>query len=110
VYIKISGEPSALKSHLLCADTALIDIHAQGGPRFDLTPHPLCHPLYSSPKDYGVTLRELRDLLNPLPDDAEVVVSLFQTDGTVQAFPIDGVNEEFGIIHIEVSEEEGLIY
>ena len=40
----------------------------------------------------------------------EVVVSLFQTDGTVQAFPIDGVNEEFGIIHIEVSEEEGLIY
>ena len=57
-----------------------------------------------------MTLRELRDLLDPLPDDAEVVVSLFQTDGTVQAFPIDGVNEEFGIIHIEVSEEEGLIY
>lgn len=57
-----------------------------------------------------MTLGELRALLDPLPDDAEVVVSLFQTDGRVQAFPIDGVNEEAGVVHIEVSEEEGIIY
>ncbi|MDH3599263.1 MAG: hypothetical protein OEU26_06435 [Candidatus Tectomicrobia bacterium] len=57
-----------------------------------------------------MTLRELRALLAPLPDEAEVIVSLFKRDGTVQAFGIDGVDAAFGIVHIEISEEEGLTY
>ena len=57
-----------------------------------------------------MTLRELRSLLDSFPDDADVVVSLFRTDDTVQTFDIDGVDEAFGIVHIETSEKEGLIY
>jgi hypothetical protein len=57
-----------------------------------------------------MTLRELRELLASLPDEAEVVISLFKADGTVQAFPIDGVDEAYGIIHLEASEEEGMTY
>jgi hypothetical protein len=32
------------------------------------------------------------------------------SDGTVKAFPIDGVDEDYGIVHIEVSEESGMTY
>ena len=55
-------------------------------------------------------LRELRDLLASLPDEVEVIISLFRTDGTVQALPIDGVDEERGIVSLETSEEEGLTH
>lgn len=57
-----------------------------------------------------MTLRELSELLASLPDEAEVVISLFKSDGTVQAFPIDGVDEAYGIVHLEASEEEGMTY
>jgi hypothetical protein len=57
-----------------------------------------------------MTLREFRALLADFPDAAEVLVSLFRADGTILALPIDGVDEDAGIVHIEVSEEEGLTY
>jgi len=57
-----------------------------------------------------MTLREFRALLAEFSDTAEVLVSLFKADGTILALPIDGVDEDAGIVHIEVSEEEGLIY
>jgi len=57
-----------------------------------------------------MTLRQFRDLLVPYPDDAEILVSLFMSDGSVRAFPIDGIDEDYGIIHIEVSEESGITY
>jgi hypothetical protein len=52
----------------------------------------------------------LRELLASLPDEAEVVISLFKSDGTVQALPIDGVDEAYGLVHLETSEEEGMTY
>ena len=55
-------------------------------------------------------LRELRELLASMPDEAKVVISLFKTDGTVQALPIDGVDEIAGIVHLETSEEEEFIH
>jgi hypothetical protein len=57
-----------------------------------------------------MTLRQFRDLLVPYSEDAEILVSLFMSDGTVKAFPIDGVDEDYGIVHIEVSEESGMTY
>ncbi len=57
-----------------------------------------------------MTLRQFRDLLVAYSDDAEILVSLFMRDGTVKAFHIDGVDEDYGIIHIEVSEEAGMTY
>jgi hypothetical protein len=57
-----------------------------------------------------MTLRQFLDLLVTYSEDAEILVSLFMSDGTVKAFPIDGVDEEYGIIHIEVSEESGMTY
>jgi hypothetical protein len=57
-----------------------------------------------------MTLRQFRDLLAAYSDDAEIVVSLFMSDGTVKAFCIDGIDEDYGIIHIEVSEEAGMTY
>ena len=57
-----------------------------------------------------MTVRELYNLLDAFPDEAEVFVSLFRADGTILALPIDGVDEDAGIVHIETSEEEGLIY
>ena len=57
-----------------------------------------------------MTLRELRELLASLSDEAEVIVSLFRSDGMVQALPLDGVTEAFGIVHLETSEEEGMTY
>ncbi|ETW98119.1 MAG: hypothetical protein ETSY1_20085 [Candidatus Entotheonella factor] len=57
-----------------------------------------------------MTLRQFRDLLVPYSDDAEILVSLFMSDGTVRAFTIDGIDEDYGIIHIEVSEEAGMTY
>ena len=57
-----------------------------------------------------MTLHELRTLLDIYPEDAEVLVSLFRANGTEQTFQIDGVDEISGIIYIEMSEEEGLIY
>jgi hypothetical protein len=67
------------------------------------------HELITS-KDLPMTLRQFRDLLAPFSDDAEILVSLFMSDGTVKAFRIDGVDEDYGIVHIEVSEEMGIIY
>lgn len=61
-------------------------------------------------KDRFMTVRELYALLDAFPDEAEVLVSLFRSDGTIMALPIDGVDEDAGIVHIEISEEEGLIY
>ena len=55
-------------------------------------------------------LKELRELLASLPDEAEVVISLFKSDGTIQALPIDGVDEAYGFVHLETSEEEGMTY
>jgi hypothetical protein len=57
-----------------------------------------------------MTLRQFRSLLAAYSDDAEIVVSLFISDGTVRAFQIDGVDEDYGIIHIEVSEDTGITY
>ena len=57
-----------------------------------------------------MTLGELRKLLASLPYEAEVVISFFKADGTVQAFPIDGVDEDYGIVHLETSEEKGMTY
>ena len=57
-----------------------------------------------------MTLGELRKLLASLPYEAEVVISLFKADGTVQAFPVDGVDEDYGIVHLETSEEKGMTY
>jgi hypothetical protein len=57
-----------------------------------------------------MTVRELYILLNAFPGEAEVVVSFFRSDGTILALPIDGVDEDAGMVHIEISEEEGLIY
>jgi hypothetical protein len=57
-----------------------------------------------------MTLRQFRDLLVAYSDDAEIVVSMFMNDGTVRAFHIDGVDEDYGIIHIEVSEDAGITY
>ena len=57
-----------------------------------------------------MTLRELRVLLASLPDEAEVMISLFKSDGVIQALHIDGVDEVAGVVHLETSEEEGLIY
>lgn len=57
-----------------------------------------------------MTLRQFRDLLVAYSDDAEIVVSVFMSDGTVRAFHIDGVDEDYGIIHIEVSEDAGITY
>jgi hypothetical protein len=57
-----------------------------------------------------MTVRKLQMLLDALPDEAEVVVSLFRTDGIILALPIDGVDEDAGIVHIDVSEEAGIIY
>ena len=61
-------------------------------------------------KDVPMTLRQFRDLLATYPDDAEILVSLFMSDGTVKAFHIDGIDEDYGIIHIEVSEDAGITY
>ena len=55
-------------------------------------------------------LSELREFFASLPDEAEVVISLFKSDGTVLALPIDGVDEVSGIVHLETSEEEGIRY
>ena len=55
-------------------------------------------------------LRELQEFFASLPSEAEVVISLFKSDGMVQALPIDGINEDFGIVHLETSEQEGVIY
>jgi hypothetical protein len=57
-----------------------------------------------------MTFSQFRDLIVAYSDDAEILVSLFMSDGTVQAFPIDGIDEDYGIVHIEVSEESGIIY
>jgi len=57
-----------------------------------------------------MTFRQFRDLIVAYSDDAEVLVSLFMSDGRVRAFHIDGIDEDYGIIHIEVSEESGIIY
>jgi hypothetical protein len=57
-----------------------------------------------------MTLRQFRDLLVTCSNDAEILVSLFMSDGTVKAVPIDGIDEDYGIIHIEVSEESGITY
>ncbi len=57
-----------------------------------------------------MTLRQFRDLLATYSDDAEILVSLFMSDGTVKAFHIDGIDEDYGIIHIEVSEDAGITY
>jgi hypothetical protein len=57
-----------------------------------------------------MTLQQFRDMLATLPPEAEVLASLFKVDGTVQAFMIDDITEEFGIIHIELSEEAGITY
>ena len=57
-----------------------------------------------------MTLGELRELLASLPDEADVVISLFKSDGTVQALSIDGVEDAYGVIHLDTSEEEGITY
>jgi hypothetical protein len=57
-----------------------------------------------------MTVRELQSLLDAFPDEAEVLMSLFRTDGTILALLIDGIDEDAGIVHIEVSEEAGIIY
>ena len=55
-------------------------------------------------------LRELKRILASMPQDSEVVVSLFKANGMIQAFEIDGITETGGLLHIEVSEEEGFTY
>ena len=55
-------------------------------------------------------LRELQEFLASLPEEAEVVISLFKSNGMVHALPIADINEDFGIVHLETSEEEGVIY
>ncbi len=55
-------------------------------------------------------LRELQRILAPLSEELDVVVSLFKANGMVQAFEIDGVDADSGLLHIEISEEEGLTY
>ena len=55
-------------------------------------------------------LRELQEYLASLPEEAEVVISLFRSNGMVEALPIAGIDEDFGIVHLETSEEEGVIY
>ena len=55
-------------------------------------------------------LKELQEFLASLPEEAEVVISLFKSNGMVHALPIADINEDFGIVHLETSEEEGVIY
>ena len=57
-----------------------------------------------------MTLQQFKDMIALLSPQAEVLASLFKVDGTVQAFAIDDVTEEFGVIHIELSEEAGMTY
>ena len=57
-----------------------------------------------------MTVHELLAALADFPGRAEVLVTLFRADGTIVAFPIDGVDEDAGIVHIETSEAEGIIY
>jgi hypothetical protein len=61
-------------------------------------------------KETNMTLQQFKDMIALLSPQAEVLASLFKVDGTVQAFAIDDVTEEFGIIHIELSEEAGMTY
>jgi hypothetical protein len=58
----------------------------------------------------SMTVGELREILASWPDEAEVVISLFKSNGTVQALPIDGVDEAYGLVHLDTSEEEGITY
>lgn len=53
---------------------------------------------------------ELKRILSSLPEESEVVVSIFKTNGAIQAFDIDGVDNDSGLVHIEISEAEGLTY
>ena len=46
-------------------------------------------------------LRALRELLALLPDAADVRSSLFKSNGTVLALPINGVDEVYGIVHLK---------
>ena len=57
-----------------------------------------------------MTVHELLAALADFPGEADVMMSLFRTNGIILALPIDGVDEDAGIVHIEVSEAEGIIY
>lgn len=57
-----------------------------------------------------MTLQQFKEMLALLSPEAEILASLFKVDGTVRAFAIDDVTEEFGVIHIEISEETGMTY
>ncbi len=57
-----------------------------------------------------MTIQELHDILGTLDEESEVIISLFKADGTVQAFEIDGIDADFGLVHIDISEDEGITY
>jgi len=57
-----------------------------------------------------MTVHELFTALADYPDEADVMVSLFRADGTTCALLIDGVDEDAGVVHIDTSEAEGIIY
>jgi hypothetical protein len=61
-------------------------------------------------KETTMTLQQFKEMLALLSPEAEILASLFKVDGTVRAFAIDDVTEEFGVIHIEISEAAGMTY
>jgi len=69
-----------------------------------------CFLRHPHPRGNAMTVEEVMELLGSYDGNYEVVVSLFMADGTIVAFPLDGVDEEYGVVHIEVSEDTGIIY
>ena len=54
-----------------------------------------------------MTVHERLTALADYPDEADVMVSLFRADGTILALPIDGVDEDAGVVHIETAKQKG---
>ena len=53
-----------------------------------------------------MTIQTLLDILETMNPEAEVLVALFNADGTSETFDIEDVTENNGYVHIEIYEEE----